>query len=173
MNGSIAIGSRRTTPTAPLAAAVVSLPSVAPTYTPCIQLNAWKISGSVFARRPPKIIAEISTPFGSFAASSSTGLFAIGAVNRLFGWAAFVADPAFHGLPVQSMHSAGGWAVFPSHHTSPSGNNATFVKIVSCDMHVIAFGFVSSFVPGTTPKYPASGLIARRRPDFSSTHIHA
>ena len=34
-----------------------------------------------------------------------------------------------------------------------------------------AFGFVLSFVPGTTPKYPASGLIARSKP-CSSIHIH-
>ena len=39
--GSIAMGSRRTLPSAPPAAAVVSEPMVAPTYTPEDQLNAW------------------------------------------------------------------------------------------------------------------------------------
>jgi hypothetical protein len=37
MNGSMAIGSRRTTPTAPTAAAVVSDESVAPTKVPWVQ----------------------------------------------------------------------------------------------------------------------------------------
>ena len=63
--GSIAIGSRRTTPTLPVAAAVVSEPSVAPKNTPFIQLNACMTSGIVVARRPPKMIALIGTPFGS------------------------------------------------------------------------------------------------------------
>ena len=40
-NGSIAIGSRRTLPTVPPAAAVVSEPTVAPVYTPELQLKAW------------------------------------------------------------------------------------------------------------------------------------
>jgi hypothetical protein len=38
--GSIAIGSRRTRPTAPVAAAVVSEAIVAPKYTPWFQSNA-------------------------------------------------------------------------------------------------------------------------------------
>src|SRR5438045_3966206 len=65
MNGSMAIGSRRTMPTCPAAAAVVSLPRVAPRYTPCIQLNAWKTSGLVLLGRPPKLMALILTPLGS------------------------------------------------------------------------------------------------------------
>ena len=62
-------------------------------------------------RRPPKMMALTGTPSGSFAAGSSAGLFAIGAVNRLLGWAALrpVVLPivGVHGWPVQSMHSAG------------------------------------------------------------------
>src|SRR3712207_705661 len=88
MNGSMAIGSRRTTPVCPVAAAVVSLPSVAPTYTPCIQLNAWYTSGIVRLRRPPKTMAVTGTPAGSSHAGSMTGLFVAGAVKRLFGCAA-------------------------------------------------------------------------------------
>ncbi len=34
----------------------------------------------------------------------------------------------------------------------------------------MALGLVCSLVPGTTPKYPASGLMARNFP-VSSTHI--
>ena len=52
----------------------------------------------------------------------------------------------------------------PSHHGTPSGVTATFVKIVSWEMVAIAVGFVSGPVPGTTPKNPASGLTAHSRP---------
>ena len=52
-------------PTLPVAAAVVSEPSVAPMNTPCIQENACMTSGIVVARRPPNMIAEIGTPAGS------------------------------------------------------------------------------------------------------------
>src|SRR6266511_4570211 len=62
MNGSIAIGSRRTTPTWPTAAAVVSDDSVAPRKTPCCQSRDSVTSGTVVARRPPNRIAEIGTP---------------------------------------------------------------------------------------------------------------
>ena len=43
---------------------------------------------------------------------------------------------------------------------SPSSVSATFVKIEFSLIVFIAFGFVSSPVPGATPKKPASGLIA-------------
>ncbi len=52
----------------------------------------------------------------------------------------------------------------PSHHTSPSSVSATFVKIASCVKVSTAVGLVSTPVPGATPKKPASGLMARRRP---------
>ena len=60
----------------------------------------------------------------------------------------------------------------PSHHTPPSGVSATLVKIVFFASAAIALGLVTLLVPGATPKKPASGLIARRRP-FSSGLIHA
>ena len=41
------------------------------------------------------------------------------------------------------------------------------MKIVLRDSAAIAFGFVFHDVPGATPKKPASGLIARRRPSAS------
>ena len=65
MNGSIAIGSRRTTPTAPTAAAVVSDESVAPRKVPWVQSRASNTSGTVVLRRPPNRIASIGTPRGS------------------------------------------------------------------------------------------------------------
>ena len=52
----------------------------------------------------------------------------------------------------------------PSHQTSPSGRSATLVKIVLPHRVSIAVGLVSRPVPGATPKKPASGLMARRRP---------
>ena len=61
----MAMGSRRTTPTAPVAAAVVSEATEAPTRTPCCQSRASYTSGATSRRRPPNTIAEIGTPIGS------------------------------------------------------------------------------------------------------------
>src|ERR1700722_17355958 len=164
----MAIGSRRTCPTPPAAAAVVSDPMVAPVYTPALQLNAWYTSGMVVARRPPNTRALIGTPVGSSHAGSMVGHCAAGAVKRELGCAAlapvFLAISGVHKFPRQSRHSAGGSSVMPSHHTPPSGVSATLVKIelrASVDM---AFGLVFTEVPGATPKNPASGLIARNLP---------
>src|SRR3954471_17933718 len=152
-NGSIAIGSRRTTPTLPVAAAVVSEPSVAPRKTPCDQLKDCNTSGTVVARRPPKMIAEMGTPCGSSANLLRQGLFFAGAVKREFGCAAFSVEPFFQGLPCQSMSSSGTGPSLPSHHTSLlSGVSATFVKMVSFMIVCIAFGFDCMLVPGATPK---------------------
>ena len=60
----------------------------------------------------------------------------------------------------------------PSHQTPPSGVSAQLVKMVFFASEAIAFGLVCALVPGATPKNPASGLIARRRPS-SSGLIHA
>src|SRR5439155_11156005 len=125
----------------------------------------------VVARRPPKIMALIGTPFGFSQSGSIVGHCAAGAVNRAFGCAAFTpvsfAISGVHLLPCQSRHSAGGSSVMPSHHTPPSGVSATFVKIEFFASVAIAFGFVLTDVPGATPKNPASGLIACKRPFVS------
>src|SRR3984885_13021671 len=94
------MGSRRTWPTPPVAAAVVSDPIVAPTYTPALQLNAWYTSGIVVARRPPKINALIGTPCGSSHDGSIVGHCDAGAVKREFGCAAF----APVSLPIAGVH---------------------------------------------------------------------
>mmetsp|Transcript_3026 Transcript_3026/g.6543 ORF Transcript_3026/g.6543 Transcript_3026/m.6543 type:complete len:270 (+) Transcript_3026:1027-1836(+) len=60
----------------------------------------------------------------------------------------------------------------PSHHTSPSFVSPTFVNRQSRLSVSIAEWLVKSFVPGATPKNPASGLIAHNRPS-SPTCIHA
>ena len=54
---------------------------VAPKYTPCAQLNDYMTSGTVVARRPPKMIALIGTPFGSSHFGESAGLFLAGEVK--------------------------------------------------------------------------------------------
>src|SRR5437773_3862896 len=122
----------------------------------------------VVARRPPKIIALIGTPFGFSQSGSIVGHCDAGAVKRALGCAAFApvsfAISSVHLFPCQSKHSAGGWSVMPSHHTPPSGVNATLVKIVFFASVAIALGLVLSDVPGATPKNPASGLMARNRP---------
>src|SRR3989441_10156636 len=122
----------------------------------------------VVARRPPKMMALIGTPFGSSHAGSIVGHCEAGAVKRALGCAALapvcLAISGVHLLPCQSRHSAGGSSVMPSHHTPPSGVSATFVKIEFFESATIAFGFVLAEVPGATPKKPASGLMACKRP---------
>src|SRR4051794_11756962 len=114
------------------------------------------------------MIALIGTPVGSSQCGSIDGHCAAGAVKRAFGCAAFLpvclSISGVQRLPRQSVHSAGGFSVNPSHHTPPSGVSATFVKIVFFESVAIAFGLVRGDVPGATPKKPASGLIARSSP---------
>src|SRR6266536_827918 len=122
------------------------------------------------------MIALIGTPFGFSQSGSIVGHCEAGAVKRAFGCAAFApvcfAISGVHLLPCQSRHSAGGSSVMPSHHTPPSGVSATLVKIEFFESAAIAFGFVLTDVPGATPKNPASGLIACKRP-FASGLIQA
>src|SRR2546427_329512 len=92
-NGSIAIGSRRTTPTAPLCAAVVSEATEAPTKTPWFQSKAWRTSGAVRARRPPNTTAEMGTPCGSLNLGEIDGHCEAGAVKSAVGCAAFPLQP--------------------------------------------------------------------------------
>src|SRR6266480_4889457 len=122
------------------------------------------------------MIAPMGTPFGFSQLGSIVGHCEAGAVNRAFGCAAFapVSLPisGVHLLPCQSVHSAGGSSVIPSHHTPSSGVSATFVKIEFVANVAMALGFVFTEVPGATPKNPASGLIACNRP-FASGLIQA
>src|SRR3978361_965986 len=103
MNGSIAHGSRRTTPTAPVAAAVVSEDSVAPRNTPWFQSRASLTSGIVVLRRPPKMIAEIGTPRGSSYSGARIGHWVIGVQNRLLGW---LEGPSLSGVQARPFPSA-------------------------------------------------------------------
>ena len=160
----MAIGSRRSWPTAPTAAAVVSLPAVAPMNVPCVQSNASVTSGTVVVRRPPNRIASMGTPSGSSHSGAITGHWRAGTVNRAFGCAAFRVVVSGHGRRSQSVAETGGSLVICSHQTSPSDVMAQFVKMAFSVNVAIAFAFEAMLVPGATPKNPASGLIARRRP---------
>ncbi len=92
------------------------------------------------------------------------GSCAAATVKRALGCAAGVSEAGVQSLPRQSVRCAGGSSVSPSHHTSPSSVSAQLVKIVFDSIVLIALGLVCSPVPGATPKKPASGLIAYRRP---------
>src|ERR1700730_9926011 len=52
----------------------------------------------------------------------------------------------------------------PSHQTSPSSVIAVLVKMQLPSRVSMALGLVLVLVPGATPKNPASGLMAYRRP---------
>src|SRR5512140_2185770 len=112
--------------------------------------------------------ALMGTPAGSSHAGSMVGHCEAGEVKREFGCAALapvcLAISGVQWLPCQSRHSAGGSSVMPSHHTPPSGVSATLVKMLLRASVTMAFGLVWREVPGATPKNPASGLMARRRP---------
>src|SRR3954454_24687761 len=162
--GSIAIGSKRSWPTSPAAAAVVSTDIVAPRKTPCSQSKASVTSGTTVARRPPKRKASIGTPTGSSHSGAIVGHCAAGGVERAIGSGAGVSAPDAQSSPCQSIRCGGASLVVPSHQTSPSSVLAQLVKIELRSIVRIALGFVASPVPGATPKNPASGLTARSRP---------
>src|SRR3984957_7889466 len=157
--GSIAIGSRRTMPTFPVAAAVVSLAIVAPTNTPCCQSNDSYTSGATPPRRPPKINAEIGTPSGASHFGEMLGDWCAGTVYRAFGCAAGPFEES-HSSFFQLINPLGGGPSIPSHHGSRSAVIATLVKIVFRCSASMTFRLVFIDVPGATPKNPASGLIA-------------
>src|SRR5574338_1007658 len=148
----MAKGSRRTTPWAPKAAAVVSEPRVAAMYTPKFQLKAWYTRDTVVARRPPKMKAEMGTPVGSSQAGSMDGHWPAGAVKRELGWAALrpvsLAISGVQSLHCQSIRWAGASLVMPSHHTSPSSVSATLVKMMFSFSVAMALWLVFSEVPG-------------------------
>src|SRR5205823_6879878 len=167
----MAIGSRRTMPTLPVMAAVVSVLMAEPRKTPWVQSNASNTSGITLERREPKIRPEIGTPCGSSQFGDTDGHCCTGTVKRELGWAAGVV-PDRHGWPCQSSRPAGGSGVSPSHHGSFDGVSATLVKMVLERTIRVALGFVFGLVLGATPKNPLSGLMARSWP-CASTCIQA
>src|SRR5438046_3084147 len=92
----MAKGSKRSFPTAPAWAAVVSELMIEPRNTPCSQSNASVTSGTLVARRPPNSTAEIGTPAGSSHSGAMDGHWPAGAVNRALGWAAGAPEGGGH-----------------------------------------------------------------------------
>ena len=85
MNGNIAKGSKRTSPTVPAAAAVFSELMMDPRNVPCSQSNASVTSGTLVARRPPNRMAEMGTPCGSCHSGAIDGHRLAAAVKRALG----------------------------------------------------------------------------------------
>src|SRR5438552_7827934 len=160
----MANGSWRSDPTAPLAAAVVSLLMIAPRNVPCCHDSASLTRGTTPARRPPNRIAEIGTPVGLSHSDEMTGHCRAGVVKRALGCAALRPEAGVHGRRSQSTRAGGGVSLISSHHTSPSGVTAQLVKMELASAVRIAFGLLFMLVPGATPKNPASGLMAWSRP---------
>src|SRR5581483_7095498 len=162
--GSMAKGSRRRLPTAPAAAAVVSEAMIDPRNTPWSQSRDWNTSGTTEARRPPKRMASIGTPLGSSHSEAMAGSWEAGTVKRALGWAAVVPESGDQSSPFHDVRWSGVSSVMPSHHTSPSSVRAVLVKMALPANVIMALGLVWLLVPGATPKNPASGLMACRRP---------
>src|SRR2546425_4341829 len=135
----MAIGSRRVIPTLPVAAAVVSLAIVAPTNTPCCQLNDSYTSGATRALLPPNMNAEIGTPSGASHLGEMLGDCRAGTVYRAFGCAAGPLDGS-HFSPFQLINPVGASPPMPSHQGSRSGVIATFVNSVFFRSAPITFG---------------------------------
>src|SRR3989338_2457798 len=128
-NGSIAIGSRRVTPTCPVAAAVVSEAIDAPTKTTCGQSKDWYTSGATRRRRPPKRIAEIGTPSGDSHSGEMLGHCRAGAVYRALGCATGSAPFGSADLPRQSIVPAGNGSLMPSPQGRKSGGRPTVGEV--------------------------------------------
>src|SRR3954452_25527999 len=123
----MAKGSKRMSLVTSVAAAVFSEDIIDPRNTPCLQSYASVTSGTDVARRPPKRMAEIGTPFGSSHSGAMTGHCDAGAVKRALGCAAGVAESGVHRLPRQSLAPAGFCLVIPSSQTSRSSGYALLV----------------------------------------------
>src|SRR5262245_40485749 len=163
----MAMGSRRTTPTWPVMAAVVSVLMAAPRKTPCCHPKLSNTIGITLVRREPKMKPEMGTPCGSSQLGAMDGHWLHGTVKRELGWAAG-APPGDQGLPCQSRVPEGASVPIPSHHGSFAGVRATFVKMVFERTILMPFGLVAALVFGATPKKPRSGLTARSWPSPST-----
>src|SRR5919205_965757 len=102
----MAKGSKRSFPTAPAWAAVVSEAMIEPRNTPCCQSKDSWMSGTTEERRPPKRMAEMGTPLGSSHSGAIDGHCDAGHVKRALGWAAVVPDAGVHERPCQSVRCA-------------------------------------------------------------------
>src|SRR5262245_1699439 len=143
----MAIGSRRTTPTFPVMAAVVSVLMAEPRNTPWFQSKASKTSGITCVRREPKMRPEIGKPSGSSQLAETDGHWLTGTVKRELGCAAGP-EAGSHARPCQSSRPRGASGVRPSHHGSRLGVRATLVKIVFERTIAVALELVFGLVFG-------------------------
>src|SRR5256885_16296509 len=113
--------------------------------TPCCQSRDCVTSGIVVARRPPKKIAEIGTPFGSSHSGARIGHCDIGVQYREFGCEDGVPFSPSAGVQSCFFHEVrcAGGSPMPSHQMSPSSVSATLVNSeLPLAMVSIAFGLV-------------------------------
>src|SRR5271157_1763935 len=110
------MGSRRTTPTCPAAAVVVSEPSDDALNTPCSQSKPSQTRGTVSDLRPPNRIPEMGTPFGLSNSLDRVGQLKAETVKRELGCATNFPLDGSYGLPCQSSMLSGLVSVRPSHH---------------------------------------------------------
>src|SRR6266702_662501 len=109
-------------------------------------------------------MAEIGTPLGCSHCGEIDGHWCAGVGKRELACAALVTILGVQGWPCQSNAASGAGPSMPSQYGVLLGVKATFVKIVFCRMVAMTLGLVREFEPGATPKKPASGLIAHKRP---------
>src|SRR3954452_11749865 len=124
----MAKGSKRMSLVTSVAAAVFSEDIIDPRNTPCLQSYASVTSGTDVARRPPKRMAEMGTPFGASHSGAIDGHCEAGAVDRAVGWSAGLVDSGVQVWPFQSVRRAGVVSVRSSHQTSRSSVSAQLVK---------------------------------------------
>src|SRR6201991_3748126 len=160
----MAKGSRRSSPTLFSAAAVPSDATFEARKTPWRQSKASVTSGTAEARRPPNRMASIGTPLGSSHSGAMVGHWRAGAAKRAFWWAAGSPEAGSWAAPFQLVRPSGASLDRPSHQTSLSWVRAVLVKTVLVARVAKAFWLVLRLVPGATPKKPASGVTAYRRP---------
>src|SRR5207247_5451527 len=102
-------------------------------------------------RGTPTRMGEIGTPAGFSHCGEITGHWRAGVVKRAFGCEDVRPLAGVHGRRSQSVSRGGGGSDIPSHHTSPSGVSAQFVKIEFAWHVRMAFGLDLRLVPGATP----------------------
>ena len=167
MNGSIAIGSRRTTPTLPVGGRGRLRGQVAPMNTPCCQSRASVTSGTVVLRRPPNRIAS---------SRHAVRVVVLRRQDRALRDRGAVPGVRVRGFGVRLARSSrcpssrsGGRARPPGPPTTRRRRrcSATLVKTeLPAAMVRMALGLDFQSVPGATPKKPNSGLTAYSRPSL-------
>jgi len=150
------MGSRRTLPCAPSAAAVISDSHGCAYIDPRTPIECLKYQWHGAGPTAAKNDGADGNPVWIFPRWVNCGHWDAGAVNRALGCAALAPVSAaiwgVHLVPCQLIHSDGGSSVMPSHHTPPSGVSATLVKIVFFrhGSHSVGIGLYRG--TGATPK---------------------